>query len=295
MDTYYKQVNKILTIVLVVNMFMAFVKIVCGSYYNILSITTDGYDSLFDGISNIVGIAAIWMSSRPQDSKHRYGYSKIETFASIFIAILLFIVGYEIVMSAIDRFNGVGMPNVTLASFLILLVILVINVILAIYENRKGIELKSDLLISDSQHVKSDALSTAVVLIGLIFIYYGYTFIDPILSILIVILIFKAGFEVLYKNVNVLLDKSMINEKEIISLLEDIPEIEDIHNIRSRGTPARIFLDMHIVLNNNLSLKEAHNISEICENRIKQEFSEITDVLIHMESKEGLDDKINYK
>ncbi|WP_084790439.1 cation diffusion facilitator family transporter [Methanosphaera sp. WGK6] len=241
METYYRQVNKILTIVLVVNMFMAFVKIVCGFHYNILSMTTDGYDSLFDGISNIVGIIAIWMSSKPHDSKHRYGYYKIETFASIFIAILLFVVGYEIIVSAIDRFNGVGTPSVTFISFLILLIILIINIILAIYEYRKGVELKSDLLISDSQHVKSDALSTTVVLIGLIFIYYGYIIIDSILSVLIAILIFKVGFEVLYKNMNVLLDKTMINEKEIRSILSDIPEIEDIHNIRSRGTPASIF------------------------------------------------------
>ena len=295
MGTYYKKVNRILIIVFFFNLFVAAIKLGYGYQANILSISADGYDSLFDAVSNIIGIVAMMIACKPGDSEHRYGHSKIETFASILIAISLLIVSYEIITSAIDRFNGVGIPSVTLISYIVLLATVVINYIVSLYEKRMGETYNSDILISDSKHTRSDSLATLVIIIGLVFIQMGYVILDPILSIFVAILILKAGIEILYKNINVLMDKSIISEDKIRQTVAYIKGVRDVHNVRSRGTHSAIFMDMHLVLDDDLSLTEAHKISHECEDAIKKEFPEVIDIISHIEPFEGLKDKKTYE
>ncbi|RAP45325.1 cation diffusion facilitator family transporter [uncultured Methanosphaera sp.] len=295
MKNYYRKVNRILIIVFFFNLLVSIIKLGYGFHANILSIRADGYDSLFDAISNILGMAAVYVSCKPCDSEHRYGHSKIETFASLIIALSLLIVSYEIITAAIDRFNGVGIPNVTLISYIVLIITVIINYIVSLYEKRKGEEYNSDILISDSQHTKSDSLATLVIIIGLIFIQMGYVILDPILSIFVAILILKAGIEILYKNINVLMDKSVIPEKDIRKIIMPIPGVIDVHNIRSRGTNSMIFMDMHLVLSDNLSLTEAYDISHKCEEVIKEKYPEVEDIMIRLEPIAGIEDKQTYK
>ncbi|WP_304125526.1 cation diffusion facilitator family transporter [Methanosphaera cuniculi] len=294
-DEYYDKVNHILILILILNLFVAFTKIITGSFYNILSMVSDGYDSFFDGISNVTGIIAMKIAKKPHDKEHRYGHSKFETLASIFIALMLFYVSFEILHSAIDRFQGIGIPTVTPLSFIILASTLVINILVAVYENRKGKELKSEILISDSKHTKSDVYATTIILIGMIFIKIGLPILDPLLSIVMAIIIIKTGLGILSENVNILMDKEMIDEKIISDICLADDNILDIHNVRTHGTPANIYMDMHMVVKNGLTLEEAHKLSHKYEDIIKTEIPEIKDVLIHFEPDDEIDDEIIYK
>ncbi|WP_303235423.1 cation diffusion facilitator family transporter [Methanosphaera cuniculi] len=293
-DEYYTKVNRVLILVLVLNLFVAFAKIMTGCFYNILSMVSDGYDSFFDGISNITGIIAIRFAKKPHDKEHRYGHSKFETLASIFIALMLFYVSFEILHSVIDRFQGIGIPTVTPLSFIILTSTLVINILVAVYENRKGKELKSDILISDSKHTKSDVYATTIILIGMIFIKIGLPILDPLLSIVMAVIIIKTGLGIVYENVNILMDKEMIDDKQISDICLADDNILDIHNVRTHGTPANIYMDMHMVVKSDLTLEEAHILSHKYEDIIKTEIPEIKDVLIHFEPDDEIDDKIIY-
>lgn len=294
-ENYYGKIRRILIITLLLNFLVAIIKITYGFHSNILSISADGYDSLFDGISNIVGILAITMASRPGDAKHPYGYSKIETLSAVMISLLLFYVSFEIITSAIVRFNGVGIPNVTYDSFIIMIITLVINIFVARYEYSVGKKLQSDLLISDSKHTRSDVLATIAILLSLIFIKMGYPILDPILSIIIALLIIKTAFEILFNNLNVLIDKSIIAPEDVLKVLEHVDGINEVHNIRTRGTNSNVFLDMHLVVDDNLNIKQAHKIAHICEDELKSKYPQIEDVLIHLESSDGRYDKIEYE
>jgi len=106
----YAEIRKILTLVLVLNLVVAFAKIIYGSMTNTLSMQSDGYHSLFDGVSNVVGLLGIQIASRPPDKNHPYGHQKYETLASVFIAILLVIVAFEIISLSIKRFTSAGTP-----------------------------------------------------------------------------------------------------------------------------------------------------------------------------------------
>ena len=279
-------------IVLVFNVIIASVKIIYGYYANVLSISADGYDSGLDALANIIALVAIIFASKPENKKYPYGYAKIETFASLAIGFSLLFVSIEIISSAIDKFNGHSEPMVSTVSFIIMFAALLANYAISIYEKRKAKEYHSDVLMSDSQHTKSDVLVTGVVLIGLVFMKLGYSIVDPILSIIIAIAIIYTGLKIVHKELSVLLDKNQISAVDIINFLMRNDNIYNIHNVRTRGTSSKVYVDMHMVVDSGLTMKEAHDISELCEKAIKEKYPQVCEVLIHLESLEGMEDAV---
>lgn len=264
---------------------MAAVKIFYGYQTDILSITSDGFDSLFDAIANIVGIFAIRIASKPANDTQQYGYSKVETFSAIIISFLLFVTGYGILSEAIREFNGAGLPNVTPESFIILALTLLINVPVAIYEYNKGKELNSPVLISDSKHTIIDVFVTVFVLIGLVIIKLGYPVIDPILSIIIALVILNTGISILLENIKVLLDSNVLDNYEIEECILCVDGVKGVENIRSRGTKSNIFVDMHLILDENMTVKQAQDIKNTCKKDLINKYPEIKDMLIEIDCK----------
>jgi len=290
MENYYDEVRGTLIIILVLNLIIAGVKISYGYYSGILSITSDGYDSALDAIANLVAIIAVILAKKPKDKEHPYGHAKIETFASILIGLSLILVSYEILISAYEKFIHPTNIEINLISFIIMISTLIVNIILSQYEKRKGKQLNSNLLLADSKHTQSDILATSIVIIGLILMHLGLGIADPIISIIIACLIIKTGFSILKENLNILVDANILPTERIDDQICDIEGVENVHNIRTRGTTSNVFVDMHVVVDSNLSMKKAHEISEIIEKKLKNNFTQINEVLIHLESEEGMSD-----
>lgn len=139
MPNRFEKVRKILIIILLLNLFVAISKIAYGIFSNTLSMQADGYHSLFDGVSNIIGIIGIQIASKPPDKNHPYGHSKYETMASIAIAMFLLFVGFEILHSSIDRFITESQPNITSISFIVMIATITINLFVTTYEHKKGV------------------------------------------------------------------------------------------------------------------------------------------------------------
>ncbi|RAP51894.1 MAG: hypothetical protein BZ133_02080 [Methanosphaera sp. SHI613] len=290
MANYHGEVKKVIMIVLVLNIIMASLKVSYGLYSGILSICADGYESLLDSVANIVAYIAVSLSGRPEDKGHPYGYDKIETFASILIGISLILVSYEIINQAFDKFLHPQTLEVSSIGFVIMIGTLLINIALSFYEKKKGQELKSDLLIADSDHTKSDVMVTSIVIFGLILVRLNLSIIDPIISIIIALIIIKTGIEILKNNFNILLDANVIPTANIYNIVYKIDGVRNIHNVRTRGTTSNVYVDMHMVVDSDLSMKEAYEISEQCKKSLIDSYDEIKDVLIHLESEEGLYD-----
>ena len=292
MNDYHSEVKKVLLIGLTLNIIMASLKIIFGYYSGILSISADGYDSLLDAVANIIAMVAVYLSARPINKNHPYGYHKIENFASLVVGFSLLVVSYEVITQAIDKILNPQPIEVSFMAFIIMIITLLINIALSRYEKHKGEELKSDLLIADSNHTKSDVLVTSIVIIALILMYFNLSFIDPIISIVITLIIIKTAIDIFKTNFKILLDANIIDASMIKELICDVDGVVDIHNVRSRGTSSNVFVDMHMVVDSNLSMKEAHDIAEYCEEKIINEIDEVKEVLIHLESKEGMLDAV---
>jgi len=278
-----KKVQQVLILVLFLNFAVAFAKIIYGTFTSTLSMTADGYHSLFDGVSNIVGLVGIYISSRPPDREHPYGHQKYETIASIFIAVLLLFVGFEIFRNALDRFLVRSTPEVTALSFIIMLGTMGINYLVTRYEHGKGVALRSQVLIADSMHTKSDIYVSFSVIASLVAIKSGLPLLDPVIALLISFLIFRAGFRIMRESSRVLLDMSRLEEEEICNLVLGVEGVLGCHKIRTRGGMGGIWIDMHVLVRSDMSLEDAHLIAHRVSKMLKAEYKDVSDVVVHLE------------
>jgi cation diffusion facilitator family transporter len=281
--SYYTTVRRILLIILVLNLAVSLAKLIYGWYTGSLSMVSDGFHSLFDATSNVVGVVGIMLASRPPDPTHPYGHSKFETFSSLGIAFLLFITCFEILQSAWGRLFNPTVPDITILSFLVMGVTIAINVLVSRYENRKGNELGSSILIADSMHTRSDIYSSMVVIAGFILIKMGFSLADPLISIIIVILIARMGVKIIKQTSDVLLDRAPLSEELIKNIVCQMDEVKDCHRIRSRGDATQIYVDLHITLNTCYSVNEAHRIAHQAEEKLKTSIPGIQDVVVHVD------------
>lgn len=282
-QSYYSNVKRVLLIVLILNLAVALAKMIYGWMTNSLSITSDGFHSLFDGTSNIIGIIGITLASQPPDKVHPYGHEKFEIFASLGIAFLLFITCFEIFQSALGRFYNPETPDITLVSFMVMGITLLINLLVSQYEKNQGMKLGSSILVADSKHTRSDVYVSIAVILGLIGIKMGFNIIDPIISIIIAILIAKMGMDIIRSSSSVLLDSAPLDEKTIKDIVVNVPNVKDSHKIRSRGSVSHIYVDLHVTLKSSCSAEEAHEIAHLVEDKLKNSISGIDDVVVHVD------------
>jgi cation diffusion facilitator family transporter len=260
-ENYYSTVKKLLIIILILNLLVAFLNRILWRIYQFIKYDFRRFHSLFDSTSNIIGLIGISIASRPADSKHPYGYNKFETFASIGIAALLFITCFEIIQSALNRLFAPQTPEITIISFLIMIITIIINTSVSWYESRKGKEIGSSILIADSLHSRSDIYASFAVIFSFIAIIYGYSIVDPLIAFFIAFLIALMGIKIIKQNSNVLLDKTPVDEKIIKNIVNSMDKIKGNHRIRTRGSKSYIFVYLHIILDSCYTLNESHNIA----------------------------------
>ncbi len=281
-----REVRSVLLIVLVLNWLVALAKVFLGLYTGVLSIVADGVHSVFDGFSNVLGLAGMAYASKPADKDHPYGHYKFETIATIGIVILLVLVVYQLSESIIRRLQAPSTPEITLLAFIVMLATLAVNLFVQKYEEKKGKELRSPILLADSLHTKSDALVTVAVLAGMAGMSMGYSLFDPIVTILVLLFIIRAAYYVLRPSIKVLSDAKAVDEGEVRQIAERVAGVKKIHAVRSRGDENRAFVDLHIHVDKKLSIKKAHEISHELKKQLMERLPQVKDVVIHIEPDE---------
>jgi len=264
-------------------MAVAAAKILYGYKTDSISMLSDGFHSLFDGTSNVVGLVGVWVASHPPDENHPYGHRKYETLSTIAIAALIFVTGIEILKKVYHGLTVTHNIEVTSLSFSIMAVTLLINIWVMLYERKKGRELKSDFLLADAMHTATDIYVSVSVIISLIAVKMGYPLIDAVVALIIVVFIAKMGFEILKSAADVLTDTAQINQDEIRKVISGIKDIKGCHGIRTRGKEGAVNVDLHIVVHPDVTIKDAHELAHSVEDAIKKEFPSVIDVVIHTE------------
>jgi cation diffusion facilitator family transporter len=139
------------------------------------------------------------------------------------------------------------------------------------------------VLIADSMHTKSDIYVSLSVIVSLAAIELGFPLMDPLIALVISFVIFSAGYKIMKEGSRSLLDMSRIEEKEICELVMGVEGVKGCHKIRTRGSMGDIRVDMHLQVQSDMSLEEAHLVSHSVSKRLKDEFKDIFDVVIHLE------------
>ena len=290
-DERYRKIRAVLLTVLFFNWGVAAAKLIYGFLIRSASIKADGFHSFSDGFSNIIGFLGVWIASQPKDPGHPYGHKKFETLTSVAISILLFLVAFNVAREGILRLLHPVVPEIAVNSFIIMGVTLLINVAVMVYETRKGKALRSDVLISDALHTRSDILTSSSVIAALIGIKMGYPILDPVASLVISVFIGYAAVEILKESSRVLSDAAVIPIEEIEKVVRSVKGVEECHQIRSRGRFDDIHIDLHVLVDPDMHVHRAHHLSYAIENKIKRDFPGVTDVVVHMEPMEQNDEK----
>ena len=286
---HYKHIRQILIWILILNWAVALAKILYGLFSRCASMTADGFHSLSDGASNIIGLIGIRLACQPTDQDHPYGHRKYETFFSLGIALLLFLICFNLFKEGLNRLYRPVTPQIDMRSFVIMIITLAINAWVMNYEYKKGRLLHSDILVSDSMHTKADIFTSLSVIIALITIKLGYPIIDPIATIMISLFIAYAAFTIVKQSSRVLCDTApIVDVKKIVDIVLSIEGVKTCHKVRSHGRPDDIYLDLHVQVSPDMHIDKAHKISYVIEEAIKKGIPEVTDVVVHMEPKEKI-------
>lgn len=270
---------------LFLNLLVAVSKLVCGFLTNTLSMVADGFHSMLDSLSNVIGICGITISLKPPDEGHPYGHQKFEALAAIAISFMMFLACTHVLSDVIERLTSKSesVPDVTVISYVVMGLSLAINVLVTWYERKKSRELQSTLLEADAAHTLSDVFVSLGVVVALIAAQFNFYMVDILASIFIIFAIFKAGYEIVKTHIGSLVDAAMLDKSEVESIVLSVPKVVSCHKIRTRGMKDHIFLDLHVQVPGELNVIESHKIATAVEEKLKSHSYGIVDVVVHIE------------
>lgn len=278
------RVRRVLFLTLVLNTLVAAAKIVTGYAIRSVGMTADGFHSLFDGASNVVGLLGIWVASKPPDPEHPYGHKKYETLSTIAISLMMLLTAVEVLKRALAGLRfGAEPPEITSTAFGVMGVTLTINIFVSFYEERKGRELKSDFLLADARHTRSDIYTSLSVIGGLIGVRLGLPLLDPLVALLITVLIGRMGMEILRSASDILVDSVALDRQRLRRIVLGVDGVKGCHRIRTRGRRDAIHVDLHVFVDPALRTDRAHEIVHAVIARIRSEIPEVIDVVVHVE------------
>jgi len=281
--TRTEQVRRVLYQTLFLNLAVSSAKVAYGFVIGSVSMTADGFHSMFDGASNIIGLVGLWISSKPPDEDHPYGHKKYETLATVAIAVMMFLTSFSILKETTSEFLGRSAPRVTETAFGVMVVTLVVNLWVARYERRKGKELRSNLLLADAMHTRSDIYATLAVLVSLLGVRLGWPFVDPVVALVITVMIARMGFLVLKSASHILVDTVVLDESRVRTVVSGVNGVMGCHAVRTRGREDQIWIDLHILVAPELRTDLAHELVHRVIEAIKESIPEVADVVVHVE------------
>jgi cation diffusion facilitator family transporter len=280
-----KKVLLVLWITLVLNILVSSIKIIVGILTGIGSILADGYHSLADASSNVIGLFTMKIAQKPIDEDHAYGHQRYETLATLFIVALLTYLGIEVFVKSISAIQNPSFSKPDTMTLILILFTFGVNIFVATYENIAGKRLKSTLLVADSKHTLSDIYISGGVLINLILISFfnAPLWLDAITSMLVALIIFKTAYGIFKESSHELTDAIAIEPQLIKDIVLKNPKVFSVHKIRSRKSGSQVFIDFHVKSDPNMPLVDAHNLSHDLEDQLRSEFGDDLGVIIHVE------------
>ncbi|MBU3006071.1 cation diffusion facilitator family transporter [Paraglaciecola arctica] len=273
-------VRKILLIEGGLNAIITLCKMTVGLMTGSAAVVADAVHSLTDLVNNLFAWLAIKIAESPADGSHPYGHQKFEQLAVFALASVLTIVAFEVIVSAVERF---GEPvEQSILGLAILIISLLFNIGLALWEGYWAKRLDSEILNADATHTISDVLTSVVVIIGWQLAARGYYWIDTIFALVVSSIIFYLAFKLFQRAVPVLVDQSRYPPEQLKEAVNSIPAVITVGNVRSRDTGKGQVADVTVTVSANLSTVESHHIADQIEGVLADKF-DIQDVVVHVE------------
>jgi cation diffusion facilitator family transporter len=263
-----------------------------GILGNSAAMLADAVHSVSDFVTDMVVIVFVRISSKPKDKSHEYGHGKFETLATAMIGVALAFVAIGILVSGAKQIafwaDGGQLAQPSLFAFWAAIISIVLKEIIYQYTNRKAKQLDSEAMRANAWHHRSDALTSIAAAVGIgcaIFCGEKWVVFDPIASIIVAAFIIKVAFDLIRNAVDELMEKSLPEEveNEILEIVRSVPEVSDPHELCTRRIGNHYAIELHILMDGDLSLKAAHDKATEVEQRLIERYGEETHVAVHVE------------
>ena len=266
------------------NLAVAVAKIMFGYASGAISILSDGFHSLTDAASNLVGLIGVRAAERPPDEDHPYGHRKYETVAAAAVTIFLVVIMLEVLRNAFNHLTGRTAPHdISIASFAVMIVTVGVNLFVIGYESRAATRFGSELLLADATQTRGDVWTSVTVIAALVGARLGLPILDPLAALVVAGFIGHAGYQIARTTTGILSDRIVLSDADLERIVMGVPGVLGCHHIRTRGSTDHVFLDLHVWLPRDMLLSDAHDLSHVVKDRLMAHYPQIADAIIHIE------------
>lgn len=289
-----REIYKVTIAGVVVNVVLLLFKFIAGFLGHSAAMVADAVHSLSDFVTDVVVLFFVRISGKPKDKSHDYGHGKYETLAMTLIGIVLFVVAIGIIYSGIKKIilwaNGIVLETPGMLALWAALLSIVLKEGIYRYSMTKAHELKSQAVEANAWHHRSDALSSAGTAIGIggaIFLGQRWTVLDPLASVVVGAFIVKVSVDLLRDGIGDLMEQSLPDavEEEILHLVASLPGDIKPHDLCTRRLGNHYAIELHILMDGDVSLREAHDKASEVEDLLRGHYGEETHVAVHVEPK----------
>lgn len=285
MDEHREKVGKkAVRLAILSNCFLTAFNIIVGLRSGSYALVAEGAHTFSDVVTSIIAYIGFKIGQKPADEEHPRGHGRAEAISGLVIVLFLTIVGYEIIDTAKDKFLDPTLIRVpSYYAALMAIVGIIFNLIISHYIIKMGKEINSPAIIADGQHQRTDIYTSIAILFGIIASNIGFPILDPIIGMIIGVLIIRTAYLIGKENIDYILGK--VPDKKIIKQIEEIANntkgAHEAHNIEVDNFGSYSIVNLHIKVNGEMTLNEAHKIVHKVQNNIIKEIPEVKSVTAH--------------
>lgn len=262
-------VRRTLIVVLALNALVTAIKLVIGVRTGVLTVVGAGLESGLDLLNNFIALTLVAIAQRAPDEEHPYGHAKFETLGTLAVVGFLSISCFELLRGGITAIaRGTSVPGSNVVDIAVVSATLAINAFVVWYERRRGRELQSTLLMADAAHTRSDIFVTLLAVASLWLSSRGVTRVDGVLAIVVALIIAWTGYQILRASIPVLVDERAVEAAQIRAVVEAVPGVLEVRQIRSRATGSHSFAEVTIAVSGLSSVAEAHALADAVEEAV---------------------------
>ncbi len=280
-------VRKVTWIGLLINITLACIKFAAGYFGRSQALIADAIHSLTDTTTDVAVIAGSHFWSRPPDESHPYGHRRLETLVTVFIGLMLAAAGIGIGWDAVSTLREKESTPPGWIALYAAMVSILTKEILYRWTAVVGKKIRSPALAANAWHHRTDAISSIPVLIavGGALIFPSWSFLDLVGAVVVSIFVMHAAMKIIWPGISELIDAGA--PKDIQKKITDIactnPGVQEVHKVRTRYISTSILVDMHLVVDGSISVREGHAIADEVENQIINSISNVLGVVIHVD------------
>ena len=281
-------VRKVTWIGLLINITLACIKFAAGYFGQSQAMIADAIHSLTDTTTDFAVIAGSHFWSRPPDESHPYGHRRLETLVTVFIGLMLAAAGIGIGWEAVSTLREKdSAPPPGWIALLAAMVSILTKEVLYRWTAAAGKKIKSPALAANAWHHRTDAISSIPVLIavGGALIFPSWSFLDLVGAVVVSIFVMHAAMKIIWPGISELIDAGAPRDiqKKITEIACNNQGVQEVHKVRTRYISTSILVDMHIVVDGSISVREGHAIADEVEDHIIDSIPNVLDVVIHVD------------